>query len=182
VDQFLFVHGDKPGVGARASELTVRAMIAEARAAATDPVFDSVARFEVGVAAGLSRPMPAWKQAADFAFVQVSYSMDEQLRWRENNPVDMPVYAGVMVLASAGMARRLAGSIPDIAIPDELVDRVEADPSAGVAAACEQVLALRESGAFAGVHLVPVNRYREVSAKLERDLGINVRTPRSADS
>ena len=145
-------------------------MIEEARAAAADPVFSTVDRFEVGVAAGLSRPMPAWKRAADFAFVQVSYSMDMLLRWRQDNPVDIPVYAGVMVLASAGMARRLAASIPDIAIPDELVARVEADPAAGVAGACQQVLALRESGAFAGVHLVPVSRYREVGARLEREL------------
>ncbi|HZZ50597.1 MAG TPA: methylenetetrahydrofolate reductase [Pseudonocardia sp.] len=112
---------------------------------------------------------------ADFAFVQVSYSMDTLLRWRANNPVDVPVYAGVMVLASAGMARRLAASIPDIAIPDELVSQVETDPSAGVDAACEQVLALRDSGAFAGVHLVPVSRYREVGARLERELPVDGR-------
>jgi 5,10-methylenetetrahydrofolate reductase len=65
------------------------------------------------------------------------------------------------------MAKRLASSIPDIEIPDELVRRVEADPAAGVDAACEQVLALRETGAFAGVHLVPVSRFRQVAAKLE---------------
>lgn len=170
VDQFLFVHGDEPSAGERTSELSVRTMIEEARAAATDPAFASVAGFQLGVAAGLSRPMPAWKEAADFAFLQVSYSMDTLLHWRASNPVDLPVYAGVMVLASASMARRLAASIPDIAIPDELVSQVEADPSAGVDAACEQVLALRESGAFAGVHLVSVGRYREVGARLERDL------------
>jgi 5,10-methylenetetrahydrofolate reductase len=65
------------------------------------------------------------------------------------------------------MAKRLASSIPDIEIPDELVRRVEADPAAGVDAACEQVLALRDTGAFAGVHLVPVSRFRQVAAKLE---------------
>jgi 5,10-methylenetetrahydrofolate reductase len=150
-------------------------MIEEARSVGTDPAFASAARFELGVAAGLSRRMPAWKQVADFAFVQVSYSMDTLLRWRANNPVDVPVYAGVMVLASAGMARRLAASIPDIAIPDELVSQVETDPSAGVDAACEQVLALRDSGAFAGVHLVPVSRYREVGARLERELPVDGR-------
>lgn len=108
-----------------------------------------------------------WKQTADFAFVQVSYSMDALLRWRDENPVDIPVFAGVMVLASAGMAERLRASIPDIHIPPELVDRVRTDPTAGVEAACEQVLALRASGAFAGVHLVPVSRYRQVAARLE---------------
>jgi hypothetical protein len=92
------------------------------------------------------------------------------LRWREANPVPLPVYAGVMVLASAGMAKRLAASIPDIEIADRLVEQVDANPAAGVDAACEQVLALRETGAFAGVHLVPVNRFREVAAILEISL------------
>ena len=32
---------------------------------------------------------------------------------------------------------------------------------------CEHVLQLRDSGAFNGVHLIPVARYREVAAKLE---------------
>ena len=32
VDQFLFVYGDKPALGSRTSELTVRAMMEEARA------------------------------------------------------------------------------------------------------------------------------------------------------
>jgi methylenetetrahydrofolate reductase (NADPH) len=31
-------------------------------------------------------------------------------------------------------------------------------------------VALRDSGAFDGVHLVPVARYREVALRLERDL------------
>ncbi len=170
VDQFLFVHGDKPSVGDRASGLTVRTMIDEARAATDDPRLAGVGPFQVGVAAGLGRPFPDWKREADFVFAQVSYSMEALLRWREDNPVDAPVYVGVMVLASAGMAHRLAGSIPDITIPDELVAAVEADPAAGVAAACEHVVALRDSGAFDGVHLVPVSRFRQVAALLEQVL------------
>jgi methylenetetrahydrofolate reductase (NADPH) len=162
VDEFLFVHGDKPTVGSRTSDLTVRAMIDEARAFSgpdTSPV-------RVGVATGL-RAVPAWKQAADFMFMQVSYSVEAQLRWRASVSVDLPVYAGVMVLASVGMARRLAAAIPDIEIPDALVERVERDPRAGVDAACDQIERLRASGAFAGVHLVPVNRYREMALRLE---------------
>jgi methylenetetrahydrofolate reductase (NADPH) len=162
VDEFLFVYGDKPTAGSRTSDLTVRAMIDEAREFSgpdTAPV-------RVGVTTGL-RPIPAWKRAADFMFVQVSYSVEAQLRWRGSVSLDLPVYAGVMVLASAGMARRLAAAIPDIEIPDALVNRVERDPRAGVDAACEQIERLRASGAFAGVHLVPVNRYREMALRLE---------------
>jgi 5,10-methylenetetrahydrofolate reductase len=169
VDRFLFVHGDKPTAGGRTSELTVRAMIDEARSAAGDPAFAGCAPFGVGVTSGL-RPVPAWKAAADFVLVQVSFSVDALLRWRESTAVQVPAYAGVMVLASAGMARRLAAAIPDIEIPGGLVDAVERDRDAGVDAACEQVLAIRNSGAFDGVHLVPVSRYRDVAARLEREL------------
>ena len=189
VDQFLFVQGDKPSVGDRTGELTVRAMIEEARAATGRDPFTGVAPVRrggaarqrpglgggepggaLGLTAGHRRRMAAWKQEADFVFVQVGYAVDAFLRWREANPTDLPVYAGVMVLASAGMATRLRASIPDIEIPDELVDRVASSPAAGVDAACKLVHALRDTGAFAGVHLVPVSRYREVSAQLERQL------------
>ncbi|MEU7838640.1 MULTISPECIES: methylenetetrahydrofolate reductase [unclassified Nonomuraea] len=157
VDQFLFVYGDKPASGNRTSDLTVRSMIEEARN------FDG--GFRVGAAAGL-RPLPAWKRAADFLFLQVGFSLEALLRWREANQVDMPVYAGVMVLASERHARTLAAAIPDIAIPDRLIHAVAADRMAGVDAACEQVLAIRDSGAFDGVHLIPVSRYRDVESRL----------------
>ncbi len=169
VDHFLFVYGDEPTSGTRTSELTVRAMVDEVRAAFDQPALAGSAPFRVSVTTGL-RPVPAWKRAADSCFVQVSYSVDRLLRWRDSVALDVPVYAGVMVLASPSMAQRLSSAIPDIDIPDELVERVAADPAAGVAAACEQVLALRDSGAFDGVHLVPVSRFREVAARLERDL------------
>jgi 5,10-methylenetetrahydrofolate reductase len=165
VDRFLFVYGDKPTVGGRISELTVRTMIDEARRTA----FEGCKPFQVGVTSGL-RSVPGWKSEADFVFVQVSYSVENLLRWRESVRLQVPVYAGVMVLASPGMARNLAATIPDIDIPDQLVENVERDRDGGVAAACEQILDLRDSGAFDGVHLVPVSRYREVAARLEREL------------
>lgn len=169
VDQFLFVYGDKPTAGGRTSELTVRAMIEQARDTAEDPAFQGCSPFQVGVTSGL-RPLPAWKAQADFVFTQVSFSLDNLLRWRDSINTDARVYAGVMVVASANMARNLAATIPDIAIPDELVTAVEQDRDAGVAAACDQVLAIRASGAFDGVHLVPVSRYRQAAAHLEQRL------------
>lgn len=170
VDQFLFVYGDKPTAGERTSELTVRTMIDEARALADDSAFATAPAFRLGVAAGLRR-FPRWKAAADFVFAQMSFSVDALLRWRDTVSLDVPVYAGVMVLASPTMARRLAATIPDIEIPDDLVARVAEDRRAGVDAACEQVLRLRDSGAFDGVHLVPVSRYREMALQLEPELG-----------
>ena len=170
VDQFLFVYGDKPTSGGRTSELTVRAMIEEARSLAEERTLEGIGPFHVGAVAGFG-PLPAWKRAADFVFHQVSYSVEADLRWRDANDVDVPVYAGVMVLASGAMARRVASGIPDIEIPATLMERVDADPAVGVEVACAQVLQLRDSGAFDGVHLIPVVRYREVAARLEAALG-----------
>lgn len=164
VEQFLFVHGDNPTAGARTSQLTVRTMIEEARATS----FPGIAPFQVGSATRL-RAVPAWKAEADFLYVQVSYDLDELLRWRDSVALDIPVYAGVMVLASAKMAADLA-KLPQLTIPDALVEAVERDRDAGVDAACEQILKIRDSGAFQGVHLIPVNRYRQVAGRLEREL------------
>lgn len=169
VDRFLYIHGDKPSAGSRTSELTVRAMIEETRAAAQDPAFAGLVPFRAGVTCGLWT-VPAWKVAADFMFAQVSYSMESLLRWRESVRMSGPVYAGVIVLASAAMARNLAATIPDIDIPEDLVTVVERDRNAGVEAACQQVLSIRDSGAFDGVQLVPVSRYRQVAALLETEL------------
>ena len=48
VDQFLFVYGDKPSSGRRTGELTVRAMIEEARDLPGDPAFAGVSPWRGG--------------------------------------------------------------------------------------------------------------------------------------
>jgi methylenetetrahydrofolate reductase (NADPH) len=166
VDQFLFVYGDKPTSGGRTSELTVRAMVEEGRRFSAE-LEDAGPPMRFGAAAG-TEPLPAWKREADFLFVQVGFSLDPLLRWRETVDLSIPVYAGVMVLASPGHARRLAAGIPDIEIPSRLVDEVAVDPLAGVEAACRLVMDIKDSGAFEGVHLVPVARYRAAAARLEQ--------------
>ena len=134
VDQFLCVYGDKPSSGGRTSELTVRSMIEEIRT--FRPAQPDLSRsFRVGVAAGLGG-FPSWKATADFVFVQVCFSMEDLLRWRDAAKFDQPVYAGVMVIASVAMARRLAAEIPDISIPSDLVERIGRDSTAGVEVAC----------------------------------------------
>ena len=120
-----------------------------------------------GVATGL-RPLPAWKREADFLFVQIGFDLDALLAWRSTVDVACPVYAGVLVVPSVAMARNL--TIPGLTVPPALLARLEHDRSAGVEAACDLVLAIRDSGAFDGVHLIPVARYREAAARLERML------------
>jgi len=172
VDQFLFVYGDEPAAGARTSELTVRAMIEEGRAYADTLASGSgrgagerAGTMRFGAATGL-RPLPAWKRAADFLFVQIGFSLEALLAWRAGVDVAVPVYAGVIVIASPKMTKSL--EIPGLTVPEDLVERLERDRNAGVDAACDLVTAIRDSGAFDGVHLIPVARYREVAARLER--------------
>jgi methylenetetrahydrofolate reductase (NADPH) len=166
VDQFLFVYGDRPETGRRSDDLTVRSMIEEARRFATDSRMAQEA-LQLGVTSRLA-PLPAWKREADFLFVQVSFSVSELVRWREELDFEGPVFAGVIVPASPAMARKLTANVSQLAIPQELIDALEADSDAGVDFACEMVGHIRDSGAFEGVHLIPVSRYREVAARLER--------------
>jgi 5,10-methylenetetrahydrofolate reductase len=163
VDEFLFVYGDRPESGRRSDDLTVRAMIDEARRFEqrhhTPP-------FRLGAAAALA-PLPTWKRAADFLFAQVGFSVDDLLRWRSSVEFSGPIYAGVLVVASAPMANKLTASIPQLAVPNWLVEQLERGPEAGVEFACEMVSEIRDSGAFDGVHLIPVHRYRDVARRLE---------------
>ena len=80
--------------------------------------------------------------------VELNYPVEALLRWRESAPLDVPVYAGGMVLAIARMAQRLAATIPDIEIHNSLVEKLAEDPSYGLRFACEQIEQIRQSGGF----------------------------------
>jgi methylenetetrahydrofolate reductase (NADPH) len=165
VNEFLFVYGDRPETGARSDDLSVKTMISEARKVAErTEMIDSL---RLGAATGL-RPVPAWKkQGADFLLTQVTYSIDDLLRWRTSVEFDGPIYAGVMVLPSSSMARKLSAEVPQLAVPEAIVGELDRDGGLGVDIACNHIKAIYESGAFDGVHLIPVNRYREIAARLE---------------
>jgi methylenetetrahydrofolate reductase (NADPH) len=164
VSEFLFVYGDRPESGARSDDLTVKSMIAAARTfAETAEMSDSL---RLGAATGL-RPIPNWKREADFLLVQVTYSIDALIEWRSSIEFDGPIYAGVMVLPSPSMARKLTAEVPELAVPDAIIGHLDRDGGSGVEIACDHVEAIYESKVFDGVHLIPVNRYREVAARLE---------------
>lgn len=167
VDHFLFVYGDAPREGRRAEDLTVRGMIDEVRGFGEGPLFQGKPDFRIGTAAKPGRDL-AWRRRADFLFVQISFATERLLRWRESTEYEGRVYAGVLVLASSRMARRVNATIPDIRIPQTIIDKLDDDPQIGVELACEQIATIKESGAFDGVHLVPVGRYKEVAARLNR--------------
>ncbi len=165
VEEFLFVYGDRPASGARSPDLSVRTMMSEARSFPVGRT-GTVGGFRVGVTTGLT-PLPAWKAGADFLFVQVGFSVERLMEWRASIDFGGQCFAGVMVVASAAMARKLATDVPQLAVPDEVITRIDRDRDAGVELACDLVARIRDSGQFDGVHLIPVSRYRDVASRLE---------------
>ncbi|HWC13745.1 MAG TPA: methylenetetrahydrofolate reductase [Actinomycetota bacterium] len=167
VDHFLFVYGDAPQEGRRTDDLTVRGMIDEVRGFGNGPLFQGYPDFRIGTVARQGRPL-GWRARADFVFVQISFDLSRLFRWREQLDYDGKVYAGVLVLASSRMARRVNATIPDIRIPTSIIDKLDDDPQIGIDLACEQVATLRDSGLIDGVHLVPVARFRQMAERLPK--------------
>lgn len=159
VDRFLFVRGDEPSEGTRSTDLTVRRMIEEAHGYRERS-------FSVGATVRATGAVPAWKMAADFLLVQVSFDLDRLFSWRDT--VDYPgkLLAGVLVMASSKMAQRIAADVPEIGVPDQLIGDLERDPDAGVDLAVDLVERIRASDRFDGVHLVPVGRYADIAQRL----------------
>jgi len=72
-----------------------------------------------------------------------------------------------MVLSSAPMARKLSVDIPQLAVPEPIIDMIERDRMAGVEIAYDLIGKIHESGAFDGIYLGPITRYREMAVHLE---------------
>lgn len=161
VSELLFVYGDAPQHGERSS-LTVRQMIDEVGSS------EAAGRFRIGVAADVTRDLPAWKRGADFAFTQLTFDAEALARWRERTRFEGRVYAGVVVLASEKMALRLRDLIPGLEVPDAVMADLARGGSAGVDLAVEQVLRVRDSGAADGVHLIPARQFRQTADALAR--------------
>lgn len=159
IRELLFVYGDQPSEGDRAP-MTVRRMLAEVKDFAPD--------VRVGVAADLTRPLPDWKRDADFLCIQLSLDALAVEQWCQDTGFDGRIYAGVVVFASDKMAVRLMDRIPGLVVPKALIHALAEDSTAGVAAAIEMVLNLKESGVVHGAHLVPGRRFRETAKLLSQ--------------
>ena len=169
VDHFLFVYGDPPKEGRRTEDLTVRGMIEEVRSYGTGPLFQGYPDFRIGTVTKPGREL-RWRARADFIFVQITYSIERLIRWREALDFDGKIYAGVLVLASSRMAQRINASFPEIRVPQTIIDKLDGDPQIGIDLAMDQIESIKASGAFDGIHLVPVGRYREVAERLRTTL------------
>lgn len=165
VNHFLFVYGDAPKEGRRTEDLTVRGMIDEVRGFGTGPLFQGFPDFRIGTVVRSGRDL-MWRARADFIFVQITYATTSLVEWRRSLDYEGRMYAGVLVLSSSRMARRVNAALPDVHIPRRIVDKLDDDPQMGIEIACDQIEELRESGAFDGVHLIPVGQYREVAKRL----------------
>jgi 5,10-methylenetetrahydrofolate reductase len=166
VEELLCVFGDDPESGRRSHDLNVHAMLEEVRTFGSSSIFAGHSGFRVGVTSRLAS-LPAWKQEADFLFVQAGFDVDRLWRWRDQAAFDGKVFAGVLVLAGPAMAKTVADTTSQIEIPDDLLLALEADRDAGIHRAGELMSDIQASGMFDGVHLVPVGRYRRVAALLE---------------
>lgn len=165
VDHFLFVYGDAPKEGRRTEDLTVRGMIDEVHGFGEGPLFDGYPNFRIGTVTKPGRDL-MWRRRADFVFVQISFQLQRLFEWREQLDYNGKMIAGVLVLASSRMAQRVNASIPDIKIPQNIIEKLDDSPEVGLDLACQQIEEIRASGMFDGIHLVPVHRYREMAARL----------------
>lgn len=158
IAEVLLVHGDRPEAGTRASDLSVTSMLAECRS-------DVGAGLRVGVTTKLG-PIPAWKKEADRLFVQVTWSFDDLLRWRDATTFAGPVLPAVLVVPSTAMARRLAARVPELAVPATWLAAIDDDPDAGFELAADLVERIRASGAFDGVHIIGGQRFRTAAVAI----------------
>lgn len=166
IDEVLLVRGDRPTAGARTEDLSVRSMLAECRS-------DIGGGVRVAVTTKL-RPLPAWKEEADRLFVQVTWSLDDLLRWRDTISFAGPVVPAVLVVPSTAMARRLAVRVPELAVPPAWLAAIDADPTAGFEIAADLVERIRASGAFDGVHIVGGQRFRTAADAIRTRLAASM--------
>ena len=90
VDEFLLVYGDRPDVGRRSDDVSVRRMMEEIRTFGATDVF---AGCRAVPGRGDDPPDAAWPRSrrdADFLVTQVSHTIDDLARWRDAVDVRRP--------------------------------------------------------------------------------------------
>ena len=134
VDQFLFVYGDEPRAGARTSELTVRTMLGEGRT------------YAAGLGAGRAHAFRRRHRARDAAELEAGGRLPLRAdRLLPRRPPGLagaggrhvPVYAGVIVVASVAMARSLRRDPRASPCRRRSSTGSRRDRNAGVDAACD---------------------------------------------
>jgi methylenetetrahydrofolate reductase (NADPH) len=114
---------------------------------------------------------------ADFVQTQCIYNMAKFKRYlelarEEGLPEKIKILAGVTPLKSAGMAKFMRRMVAGIDIPDEVINRIAAEPKEkqadkGIEMCIEQIQELKELEGIAGVHVMAI----EWEEKLEEIIG-----------
>ena len=95
--------------------------------------------------------------------------------------ISVPIMAGIIPLKSAGMARFMNENVPGIAVPEEMIARLDAAAAEGrekgvkglpaqlgIEMAAEFIARIKEEKICAGVHIMAIGAERNVPAILEK--------------
>ncbi len=108
-----------------------------------------------------------------FFQTQGIFSLDSLRRFRQYaSQYDVKILAGIIVLASAGMARYMTNSVPGIIVPQAIVDELAAAEKGkalqtGIGIAVRFIKTIREEGLCHGVHIMAVGHEKVVPEILE---------------
>jgi methylenetetrahydrofolate reductase (NADPH) len=147
IDEVLFLYGDEITEGR--STLTVRKMLSlvEGRG------------FRVGVVSTQGRPL-GWRAKADFLMTKLDFEPLDADRWRRTCGFQHRVYCGVLALPDAVMARKIAGNIPGLNLPEGYLESLERDDEHGFKVALDMLSRLRQCGGDGAQIVIPARRKR----------------------
>lgn len=118
-----------------------------------DPIEPQLLKFEKKIKAG-----------AEFIQTQAIYDLDNFKKFMDYaRQFDIKILAGIVLLASAGMARFMNANVPGIYVPQDLIDEMAGAPKGkavekGIEIAGRQIRQLREQKVCDGVHVMAIGR------------------------
>ncbi len=114
----------------------------------------------------------------DFVQTQCIFNMDRMRKWvQQANDMGLTekvyILAGVTPMKSVGMAKYMAGKVPGMDVPQEIIKRLQGVEKGkvadeGIKIACEQIEEFREMKGVAGVHLMAIEWEHKVPEIAER--------------
>jgi len=123
-----------------------------------DPLEPQLLKFKKKVRAGI-----------DFVQTQAVYDLDKFRRFMEfARKFDrVKVLAGIVLLASVGMARYMNANVPGIFVPEEMIQELASAPKGkaiekGIEIAARLIRTIRDEGICDGVHIMAIGREERV--------------------
>ncbi len=118
-----------------------------------DPIEPQLLKFEKKIKAG-----------AEFIQTQAIYDLNNFKKFMEYaRKFDVKILAGIVLLASAGMARFMNANVPGIFVPKELIEELVAAPKGkavekGIEIAGSMIRQLKDEKICEGVHVMAIGR------------------------